>query len=1022
MSVFDQELILPGVITDIMSDYNSGYDTSLFGTTDSVTIIGTAFNGPVGTPVRIYSPEHCRYVFGEAFDSANRKEATLVAEVQNAWDRGCKTIYAVRVSGKEIYKDFQIASDVDCKIRVSGIFPTNRNKDIYFEFDKVDTSVEEARAEEATIKIYKPADRATIEEKMLGKVTKNNSILVNIIKLRNSWNISPSSRLADFIKLFNEYKYNNVLRLSIVDNEGNDITDSALAQGLSFAELLPGVYFIGRDKNSANLKVATDVTSTIITAANKAQYPYYAGKIVKTIVANSDVTSDLPIYHSNVVEMNKLIANVPDVSMVEMFDFLNVPGKVDSIWLKDDIDYEEVDLSDFEMYTRLGSGFASTAKVAETSEGSGIYKVVEVTEENDENRVVGITDGIYSMLENLPSDYRVLAGKYADTTIKGKLPKKDVFKYVASNSSAIFSDVITATSKIDNKNIDQKKSAYLLKLYNLVEGKEILSSKTVLAGITSNSICKFALMKSGTDASQAPIPVGGDVPNGTLLIESASTSPGSLTLYKVMDGTATKITSVTDDLTAYTGKTIVAGGKIYKTSGTDTITVTEAANITDVNNAKYVVADILGIPVVCEVKGSSAIESVTPLATLEDILNEENSLFAINVPNLGDVTIGEEPQIKDHMVNEIQIRATGLAAMSLADLIKNMNMHKYLSSLFSFELSNSVTDKEKARASFVLAESGGVFTIPVGVGNSQGDEIATTTTTLVSGSAKPDKVFVDRGEIQYNKNLYVPYGTNDNFARQLAQHCVYTALKTAPTHGIIGCSKLMNNSLKSVADRVDKLASLDLNLYAKKPNGNDMLDRNNLPYPIGRAISITCFQNSVETGDNYTYISTGASAYAGMISTLPIDQSSTAQSINLPQIGYELTNYQLGRLTQAGFVTVKNSYTKGYVITDGVTMAPINSAFRRLSVTRIINGIDEAIRASAEEYIGKQNNLANRNSLQTSIKSSLDKMLDNLIEKYDFKLINDRSSQQLGIIEIEYTIVPINEIREVRNRITVKNE
>ena len=30
MGVFDQELILPGVITDIISDYSSGYDTSNF--------------------------------------------------------------------------------------------------------------------------------------------------------------------------------------------------------------------------------------------------------------------------------------------------------------------------------------------------------------------------------------------------------------------------------------------------------------------------------------------------------------------------------------------------------------------------------------------------------------------------------------------------------------------------------------------------------------------------------------------------------------------------------------------------------------------------------------------------------------------------------------------------------------------------------------------------------------------------------------------------------------------------------
>ena len=173
MSIFDQELILPGVITDIISDYSEGYDTSAFGTTDSVAIIGTAFDGPVGRPVKIYSPEHARYVFGNTFDSKTKREATLVAEIQDAWDRGCRTIYAIRISGKDIYKDFQLASS-KCKLRVSGIFPSNLNKEIYFKYEKTNVALGTL----ANIKIYKPSNRATIEEKMLGKVLSDNSILI----------------------------------------------------------------------------------------------------------------------------------------------------------------------------------------------------------------------------------------------------------------------------------------------------------------------------------------------------------------------------------------------------------------------------------------------------------------------------------------------------------------------------------------------------------------------------------------------------------------------------------------------------------------------------------------------------------------------------------------------------------------------------------------------------------------------------------------------------------------------------
>jgi hypothetical protein len=44
-----------------------------------------------------------------------------------------------------------------------------------------------------------------------------------------------------------------------------------------------------------------------------------------------------------------------------------------------------------------------------------------------------------------------------------------------------------------------------------------------------------------------------------------------------------------------------------------------------------------------------------------------------------------------------------------------------------------------------------------------------------------------------------------------------------------------------------------------------------------------------------------------------------------------------------------------------------------------------------------------------------------LIENYTFNLVTDTSATKLGIVNINYAIVPIYEIREVRNTITVKD-
>jgi len=60
MSLIDNETFLPGVITEAESDYSYGYESSQFGTPDSVVVVGMAFSGPVCTPVLLYNQENAR--------------------------------------------------------------------------------------------------------------------------------------------------------------------------------------------------------------------------------------------------------------------------------------------------------------------------------------------------------------------------------------------------------------------------------------------------------------------------------------------------------------------------------------------------------------------------------------------------------------------------------------------------------------------------------------------------------------------------------------------------------------------------------------------------------------------------------------------------------------------------------------------------------------------------------------------------------------------------------------------------
>lgn len=253
--IFDNDLILPGVITEIIPDYAQDYDTTKFGTTESVTIVGTAFNGPVGKVVPVFSPEHAKYIFGDSFDSKTRREASLVAEIYDAWDRGCRTIYAIRVSGKEIYKDYKFATETKLKLRVSGIFPSNENKDVFLNY----SANQAENGDPGVIRVYKPINRSNMKEKIQGLVYNQTELLVTDIKL-SGYGLTKDSRLVDIINIVNNAESNNVIRLAIVNEHGADVTASSKeAQSLSLGVMFPGLYTIGRDKNAEGVTAKTEV-------------------------------------------------------------------------------------------------------------------------------------------------------------------------------------------------------------------------------------------------------------------------------------------------------------------------------------------------------------------------------------------------------------------------------------------------------------------------------------------------------------------------------------------------------------------------------------------------------------------------------------------------------------------------------------------------------------------------------------------------------------------------------------------
>ena len=995
--VFDSDSNLPGVFIEVMSDSSFGFDASQFGTTDSVAIIGTAFNGPTGIPTPIFSKDHAAYIFGGVYDAKKRHESSLVAGIYDAWDRGCRTIYAVRVGGKDMYKDFNFCVDNGYKLRLSARYPSNVGKDCYMRFDNT-RGIEK-------IYFYKPAERATIIERKSGMVESTNSVLITEIGLGEDRGINYDTPIVDMINLFNTHQFNNVLTLSIIDENGTDVTQSPEAYKIPLGAMYPGVYYIGREKNSEYCSRITVNKFCVPGDGNLLPYTALAED------ADTDVAQPIPIYYTKADKFREIIKPA-SITMIDDWDFLEQLEISERAWKKDSIDYEETGLTPFELYQRLGDGYAITARAIRRTKIDSEGNVVELspqireTPADDENRIQAIKDGIYSAIQNTNIKYRALVCATADQDIPGKLPRVKDFKKVAPIKTSILpyhamedgslkialgTETIELTPKLDSDAFETpiKYKVVLEEFEEPTEQDQLLDNKNIYRG----EVFDYAVKMELDDFNNA-VAKGVKFPVNSLIVVGSNVD--DFVLYQVNSaGTPEEATE------AYSEHTILIDSGLYAIPLSETaFDVSVDDYITNKVGTSYTYS-LVTIGGVIYVMRNSDLQIIGDYASLvfDDQDEVEVSAVVINNPQPS-YDIDGKIIADQEAAGLIKISSKIFTNITIGELVDIINSHKVLSKFFTAKLTSEGIEH---RDDFVTVTNA---------------DLENGLPTYISENDE-EVVFEDRETI-WDYNLYIPYRTTDNFARQLAQHCTYTELKTAPAFGVIGCERMLNTSLTSVANKVTALVNADFDLFAKTDKGRYLLDYQNLAYPIGRNLNIVFDQHRITMENyNYNFVENGAAAYAGMVSTLPIDQSSTAQTINLTSIDIPLTEYQLSKLTAKGIVTFRESFTKGIVVTDGVTMAPSDSVYRRLNISRITGAVEEIIRAASEPFIGKQNHTANRNALTTAIKSNLNKIIGTLIENYSFTMNSDPNLLKMNVIEISYSIIPIYEIREIRNTIKI---
>lgn len=267
-----------------------------------------------------------------------------------------------------------------------------------------------------------------------------------------------------------------------------------------------------------------------------------------------------------------------------------------------------------------------------------------------------------------------------------------------------------------------------------------------------------------------------------------------------------------------------------------------------------------------------------------------------------------------------------------------------------------------------------------------------------------------------------------NFATQLAQHCAIVTAKTWETVGTIGMEPVKYTTLASIQSYIDEVSASGVNDHYmfNEANGELILNEDGEPMDIGRYISVVFGPEVGLANDKIgNYVTNGGTSYAGLISTLPAENSTTNQQVPVSGLRYHLSEAQHNQLAAARFVTFEEKRnangTTRVVVKDGMTGAQPTSDFHRLSTVRITHATVQLIRRKADPFIGLPNGIAQRNSLATEIQAGLDALKENgVLQDFKFSIFTSAREQVLGNAFITLELVPQFEMRKIFTSVALR--
>lgn len=184
---------------------------------------------------------------------------------------------------------------------------------------------------------------------------------------------------------------------------------------------------------------------------------------------------------------------------------------------------------------------------------------------------------------------------------------------------------------------------------------------------------------------------------------------------------------------------------------------------------------------------------------------------------------------------------------------------------------------------------------------------------------------------------------------------------------------------------------------------------------VGAATSSTNFNTS------------GAAAYAGLVSSLPPHIGTTNKSVPGLISARSLSRSQAETLRDARMVPMLDR-ARGHIVVEDVTGAHYidkytKSDFHRLTTVRITHEAAQSVRDAMEDFIGQPINSAQLNAMREAIENRLRTMvLAGALRRYDFDIIATPDQQSLGEATINLEIVPAFELVNVNTSVRLAKE